>query len=234
MRTGEHQGGPPAGDAASRRGHGERPIAAFDFDGTLTVEDSFVAFLRWRTSPWRWWAGLARLLAAAVTYGVTRDRGRLKGAAVRVFLRGAGRDELRDQAERFAAGQGERLLRPDALERWAEHGQAGDLRVIVTASPEEIVAPFAERLGADALIGSRLTWTVDGCVGDGLAGANCRGAEKVRRLRERFGGDIDVGDAYGDTSGDREMLAFARRGHMRLFTGRPSLNPASATPVRPR
>ena len=221
MRKDEHQGGPRVGDAASPGRAGVRPVAAFDFDGTLTVEDSFVAFLRWRTSGRRWWAGLARLLPAALAYGVTRDRGWLKGAAVRVFLRGVARDELRDQAQRFAAGEGGRLLRPDAMARWAEHGRAGDLRVIVTASPEEIVAPFAERLGADALIGSRLAWTADGRVGPGLAGANCRGAEKVRRLRERFGEDLDVNDAYGDTAGDREMLAIARRGHMRLFTGRP-------------
>lgn len=27
----------------------ERPIVAFDFDGTLTVRDSYTAFLIWRT-----------------------------------------------------------------------------------------------------------------------------------------------------------------------------------------
>ena len=91
----------------------------------------------------------------------------------------------------------------------------------MTASPEEVVGPFAARLGADALIGTRLGWTPEGRVDGTLDGLNCRGPEKVRRLRDRFGAGIEVEDAYGDTSGDREMLAFARRGHMRRFTGRP-------------
>ena len=29
---------------------GPPPVVAFDFDGTLTVKDSFIAFLRWRVS----------------------------------------------------------------------------------------------------------------------------------------------------------------------------------------
>ena len=198
-----------------------RPIAAFDFDGTLTTRDSFTAFLRWRMGGWRWGAGLLRLLPNALAYLVTRDRGRLKAASVRVFLRGLSREALQRETGEFAVQLGPRLLRPDALQAWEAHRGAGDRLVIVTASPEEVVAPFAMSLGADALIGTRLRWTVDGRIGDGLAGANCRGMEKVRRLRDRFGEGAVVGDAYGDTSGDREMLAMALRGHMQRFVGRP-------------
>ena len=200
---------------------GRRSIAAFDFDGTLTVRDSFTAFLRWRTSGWRWSAGLLRLAPAALVYLVERDRGRLKAAAVRVFLRGVDRQALAQEAAAFAADQADRLLRPDALEVWTAHQDAGDLVVIVTASPEDTVAPFAARLAADALIGTRLSWKRDGRVGDGLDGPNCRGPEKVRRLRAAFGEAVEIVDAYGDTSGDRDMLAMARRGHMRRFTRRP-------------
>ena len=198
-----------------------RPIAAFDFDGTLTVRDSFTAFLRWRTSGLAWTLGLLRLAPAMLVYVVTRDRGRLKAASVRVFLRGVSRAALAHEAERFAEAQASRLFRPDALRSWAAHGAAGERRVIVTASPAEVVGPFAARLGAEALIGSRLCWTADDRVGEGLDGPNCRGPEKVRRLQARFGPSVVVGDAYGDTSGDLDMLAFARRGHMRRFTGKP-------------
>ncbi len=196
-------------------------LAAFDFDGTLTVRDSFTAFLRWRMTWPQSALGLLRLAPALLVYLVTRDRGRLKAASVRVFLRGVSRAALEREAERFAEAEAHRLFRPDALRCWAAHGTTGERRVIVTASPEEVVAPFAARLGADALMGSRLRWTDDDRVGEGLDGPNCRGPEKVRRLRARFGPSVSVGDAYGDTSGDAEMLAFAQRGHMRRFTGRP-------------
>ncbi len=214
---------PPQPDSggAPQAGADARPITAFDFDGTLTVADSFTAFLRWRTSGWRWGLGLLRLAPAAALYVVTRDRGRLKSASVKVFLSGLPRRALDLQAEQFAAARAAALFRPDALARWAAHRTAGDRLVIVTASPVEVVAPFAVRLGADDLIGSRFSWTVQDRVGKGLEGLNCRGLEKVRRLQGRFGAAVKIGDAYGDTSGDREMLAFADRGYMRAFTGRP-------------
>ena len=223
MDDGEHQGDAGVGGTGSRQSAGApAPIVAFDFDGTLTTRDSFTAFLRWRTGGLRWAVGLVRLLPAALAYVATRDRGRLKGEAIAVFLQGVARETLARDAQAFAECEGRKLLRPDALAAWAAHGTGGVIRVIVTASPEEIVAPFARQLGADVLIGSRLLWTGQGRVGRGLAGANCRGAEKVRRLRERFGSTLQVCDAYGDTAGDREMLAMAQRGHMRRFTARPA------------
>jgi phosphatidylglycerophosphatase C len=36
--------------------HEGPPLVAFDFDGTLTVRDSFTAFLKWRVSPARHFA----------------------------------------------------------------------------------------------------------------------------------------------------------------------------------
>ena len=37
----------------------DQAIVAFDFDGTLTVRDSFTAFLRWRAGAGGWFGGLA-------------------------------------------------------------------------------------------------------------------------------------------------------------------------------
>jgi phosphatidylglycerophosphatase C len=93
--------------------------------------------------------------------------------------------------------------------------------VIVTASPEDIVAPFARGLGADALIGTRLKVDSEGRLTGALDGRNCRGPEKVRRLHEVFGPDMKLAQAFGDTRGDREMLAIASSGHMKLFKARP-------------
>jgi phosphatidylglycerophosphatase C len=213
--AGAGSGAPP------QRSEDDRPLTAFDFDGTLTTRDSFSLFLRWRTNARALAVGLLRLAPELTLYPVRRDRGRLKCASVRVFLRGVAREALELEAEAFAAEWATRLFRPDALAAWEAHRAAGDRLVVVTASPEEVVAPFARRLGADDLIGSRLRWTRDERVGDGLDGPNCRGPEKVRRLQDRFGPSPVVVDAYGDTSGDREMLAVAKRGHMRLFKGEP-------------
>ncbi len=197
------------------------PIVAFDFDGTLTVEDSYTAFLRGRAGVAGYAAGGARLLPDLMAYPLRRDRGALKAAATRVFLRGVLLSDLAQEAEQVAAARYAALMRPDALAVW--HGWKGKAhRVIVTASPETVVVPFATRLGADTLIGTRLAVDGDGRVTGGFEGANCRGAEKVARLKAHFGPQVRLRAAYGDTAGDTKMLAFADEGHMRVFTGAPA------------
>jgi phosphatidylglycerophosphatase C len=198
-----------------------RPIVAFDFDGTLTVRDSFIAFLTWSIPPTRLAAALIRLTPAFLLYLLVRNRGRLKAATIKILLRGVPRSELQAQARAFASAKAHRLIRPDARAAWARLQAQGYALAIVTASPEDIVAPFARGLGADALIATRLKVDSENRLTGALDGRNCRGPEKVRRLYEVFGVDMDLAQAYGDTSGDREMLATAASGHMKLFKSRP-------------
>lgn len=206
----------------SRADPGERrPLVAFDFDGTLTVRDSFIAFLRWRVSTRRFVSGLKTLTPAVLRYGVDRDRERLKTAAVAVYLRGLIREALEAEAEAFAAHAFDRLIRPDALASWDVWRAKGAQIVIVTASPETTVAPFARRLNADALLGTRLAFDTQNRVTGLLAGPNCRGPEKATRLRARFGSDVRLTAAYGDTAGDHEMLKIAEIKGWRVFKGRP-------------
>jgi phosphatidylglycerophosphatase C len=164
---------------------------------------------------------MARLFPAAVVYVFDRNRGKIKAAAVREFLRGVSLEQLEREARAFAQSEAPKLFRPDALAVWRQWRAKGAKLVIVTASPDVVVAPFARGLGADLLIGSRLALDSDDRVLGPLLGPNCRGAEKVVRLKEAFGDDLSLTAAYGDTSGDREMLAMAQEKGYRIFRGRP-------------
>lgn len=198
------------------------PLVAFDFDGTLTVSDSFTAFLKWRTGAGAYYTDMLRMAPAAASYLGHRDKGRIKSAAIRVFLRGLPRRVLEQEAAEFAAVAAPLLLRPDALKVWRRHRADGARMVIVSASPEPIVAPFARGLGADLLIASQVRYDAHDRVGEGLLGRNCRGPEKAARLREVFGDDVRLAAAYGDSDGDNEMLEMAEQKFMRLFVGDPS------------
>ncbi|MEO6377896.1 MAG: HAD-IB family hydrolase [Caulobacteraceae bacterium] len=211
----EHQRVKAALDAAPR------PIVAFDFDGTLTIKDSYLAFLRWRAGSIGYALGVVRLIPRLLAYLFDSDRGRLKAAATRVFLSGTLQADLERDAQRFADMSAAKLLRPDALATWRGHVEAGDLVVIVTASPEDVVAPFARQLGAELLIGTRLELDPKNRITGRFVGENCRAEEKVARLRAAFGEGVAVAAAYGDTSGDEAMLAFAAQGHMRVFAAKP-------------
>lgn len=180
-----------------------------------------MAFLAWRAGPLRYALGLARLAPAALAYLFHRDRGRLKAAAVREFLRGVERTVLVEQCRAFAASPlGRQFLRPDAEQCWNDWRARGARMTIVSASPEEVVAPFADRLGADDLIATKLDFDEHDRARGGFDGENCRGPEKVRRLQARFGQDVRLAAAYGDTAGDREMLALAQTKGYRVFTAR--------------
>jgi len=198
-----------------------QPIVAFDFDGTLTVRDSFTGFLRKRAGRRGWAVGLVRLAPATAAYARDRDRGAIKAAAVKVFLEGVTRSALAADAEAYAEKVWRKLMRPDALEAWNDWGQRGAHRVIVTASPALTVAPFARRLGAEGLLGTDLTFDADDRVTGAFESPNCRGEEKVRRLRAAYGPDLRLAAAYGDTSGDAEMLAIADEVGFRVFRERP-------------
>ena len=185
----------------------DQAIVAFDFDGTLTIRDSFTEFLRWRAGAGGWALGLVKMAPALAAYARDRDRGRIKAASVREFLKGVPRAQLEQDADAFAGQVWPGFMRYDALAAWKEWGAKGAHRVIVTASPETTVAPFARRLGAEALLGTPLVFDGDDRVTGAFASPNCRGEEKVRRLRA--------------ISGDTEMLAIADEKGFRVFTGRP-------------
>jgi phosphatidylglycerophosphatase C len=199
---------------------------AFDFDGTLTWKDSFRDFLAWRTGSRDYALGLARMGGPALAYLRNRDRGAFKAAMVMHFLGGAPKSDLEAQAQAYAAERAPLLLRPDAVRAWRRWQGEGARLVIVTATPGLIVAPFGRGLGAELVLGTRLALDADSRLTGALDGANCRGAEKVRRLRETFGQDVRLEAAYGDSDGDAEMLTLADEPGLRVFSGRPGRGPA--------
>jgi phosphatidylglycerophosphatase C len=198
-----------------------RPIVAFDFDGTLTTRDSFTAFLAWKAGPLAYFTGLVGLVPHIAAYAFHRNRGRLKAAAIARFLGGMSSETLSEAAEAFAMQHAQSMFRPDAVQAWRNWRAQGCVMVIVTASPELTIQPFARGLGADLLIGTRLAVDDFGRITGKLQTPNCRGPEKVRRLQDVFGDDVTLAAAYGDTSGDREMLRIAQVKGYRMFKGKP-------------
>lgn len=77
--------------------------------------------------------------------------------------------------------------------------------VVISASPEFIVRPACARLGIREVMAS----PVDPATGR-YSGANCHGAEKVRRFLERFP-DGHIEAFYSDSHSDDPMAALAER-----------------------
>ena len=187
-----------------------RPLAAFDFDGTITRRDTLYPFLRELV-------GLPRLATAAVLdlprlAAAAIGRGDRDAAKARLFARVlAGRDAeaVRASGARHAASVLQDQIRPDMRDRIAWHRRAGHDVVIVSASLDVYLDIIGPALEVDAVLCTTLE-VRDGSLTGVMQGGNCRGANKVARLRERFD-DLDAREvwAYGDSTGDDAMLAIA-------------------------
>jgi phosphatidylglycerophosphatase C len=201
-------------------GTATRTVAAFDLDGTLTRRDTLLPFLLATAGPLAVAKGLIAIgipLTQAVLVDSNSRRGDLKSELLRRVLGGRELEELRVAGQRYAHKLLADGLRETTLAPWRTHAAEGHELVIVSASPELYVHPLAVLLGGAAGIGTRLAVRPDGTVSGEIDGLNCRGPEKVRRLDEwlRASGSADPASvelyAYGDSSGDDELLARATR-----------------------
>jgi len=104
------------------------------------------------------------------------------------------------------------------MDRLQWHLEQGHRCIIVSASIDIYLEPWAESFGVHDVICSRLA-SPNGFVTGKLMGANCWGPEKVRRLEEEFGNLEDYNlFAYGDSRGDRELLAAADHPFYRTYS----------------
>jgi len=192
-------------------------LVVFDFDGTLTRHDSFVPFLRFVFGNGVFLRKLLLLTLPTAQFLLKqRSRDALKAELIRVFLSGVSSAWLARQAERYCALHWEKLMRPKALQGVAAQLTSGVQATLWSASPELLLAPFAKRLSV-ALIGTQLE-EKDGLLTGKILGSNCRCAAKVARLEAVYGslGQYHL-RAYGDSSGDFELLAAAQEPHWKPF-----------------
>ena len=191
-------------------------LALFDFDGTLTTGDTLLPFLRHFTGNAKFFTRLVLLspVLACFVMGLIRNDV-AKQSVLKKFMAGRHLDEVQRAGERFSLEGMTRLLRPDMMERMRWHLSQGHCCVLVSASLDVYLHPWAERVGFEALLCSRLSVTPEGLVTGDLEGANCFGEEKSKRISAWLNGRQPAYIyAYGDSRGDREMLAMADEGYL--------------------
>jgi len=182
----------------------------FDVDGTLTTGDCVLPFLRQAAGRRLLTATLRHPLALAAGL-VRRDRDRLKALAC-ASLAGIPAAEIDRLGEAFARDVAATRLRDDTTARLRRHRELGHTVVLASASLDPYLVPLGRLLSTDGTVCTMLERGADGRLTGRLAGPNCRGAEKARRVRalldERGLAEAEVW-AYGDSDGDEPLLASA-------------------------
>jgi phosphatidylglycerophosphatase C len=192
------------------------PVAAFDFDGTLSRRDTFLPFLQKVCGAQRLYRALARSGPALSRMAMGRaDRDAVKDALLVRLLAGHPADELTEQGLAYAEFlRTSDRLRPDTVARARDHLERGHHVVVVSASPSVYLEPLARDLGFAAALATRLEVDGAGRITGRMLGGNCRGPEKVARLEAWLAGRAPRIYAYGNSAGDRELLARADVGIM--------------------
>ena len=199
----------------------KKKLYCFDFDGTLTTSDTLLEFIKYAK-------GRGRFLMVFLMYSPLLVMMKLHmypnwKAKQRIFahLFAGMRIEKFDALCRGFAEESQHLLRPKGITLMHEALVAGAQVFIVSASIDNWVRPFFDirNLKGVQVLGTQIE-VEDGKLTGRFKSNNCYGKEKVHRIAEVLKSfersEYEI-EAFGDSRGDKEMLAFADKGHFKPF-----------------
>jgi phosphatidylglycerophosphatase C len=206
-------------------------VAAFDFDGTLVPGDSLRPYLMAVLGRAGMATALARAASPMLKGYATDGRDGAKAALLVRALAGVPVGRAAEVGARFGAALATRI-KPDLVSRLRWHRDRGHRLIVVSASLALYLDEFGRRAGFDQVIATKLSVSgpgPDAVLTGFMEGDNVRAREKERRLRAAIGeGPVELW-AYGDSAGDREMLAMADHAY-RVDGRRLTLSPRTVTP----
>jgi phosphatidylglycerophosphatase C len=195
----------------------KKTIAAFDFDGTITTRDTLPVFIRFSTAIKRMLFGTLQMVPSLALYKLKFiSNNKAKEKLFKAFFAGIDIDKFNEVAGKFPARIND-LLNPVAIEKIKWHQKMGHEVIIISASAENWIKPWATQQGINTILATQLE-IVENKITGNFSGQNCHGAVKVDRLLKHYPDKENYTlYAYGDSSGDKELLALADHSFYRTF-----------------
>lgn len=197
-------------------------IVVFDFDGTITTDDTFRLFLKYYKGSASYALKIASLLPVFLAYGLRLiDRNKVKAHVIRRFFKGESLEQVQNRANSFAKDIIPALIRPaakEALEAAKKREKSGgESLYICSASIGPYLRAYFEPQGVDKILATELGTESNICNGE-IEGYNIWGEGKIRRILAEFAPQkVNIIEAYGDSRGDRELLNAAEASFYRPF-----------------
>lgn len=204
----------------------KKKIILSDFDGTLTSHDTLIEFIRFAK-------GNVALLFALLLFSPMLvlmklhlyNNGKAKQRLFSYFFKGMTLEDFNALCYNFGSEKHD-LLRQGGIEMTFAAMMSGTPVFVVSASIDNWVRPFFYPNEGDyiegephpiEIIGTQIEVKNGRLTGHFLT-PNCYGAEKVRRVKAALPDLVENRSnyfiiAYGDSRGDKEMLAFADETH---------------------
>lgn len=192
-------------------------IAFFDFDGTITTRDTLIKFIRFAIGDLKFIFGMIVLSPMLLLYKLkVIPNYKAKQMLISWFFKDMDEERFKDLANEYSLKHIDSILNLDAIDKLKWHKEQNHKIVIVSASMECWIQAWARKNNYE-LIATKLEMKDRKLTGKFLT-KNCFGQEKVNRIKEKFNLDeYEFIYAYGDSSGDKEMLSIANQGFYRKF-----------------
>ena len=192
-------------------------IAAFDFDGTITKRDTLPLFINFASTKRQLLFGSLKMAPSLFLFKLKFiPNYKAKERLFRIFFGGMKIEKFDKLCEAFTFSI-EKVLNPVAIEKIKWHQKMNHQVIIISASAENWIRPWAAKYGIDVILATQLQVKDNNITGNFLT-QNCHGAEKVCRLLQHYPDKESYTlYAYGDSSGDKELLALADHAYYRSF-----------------
>ncbi len=189
---------------------GKRIVAAFDFDGTLTSKDSFKEFIKFSCGSKRLYLGILLNIHKLIAYKLGMySNEKAKQSLFSFCFKGMPYNTFTYYGNQFAYKIGS-MLKHKQYEQLKKHVSNGDDTYIVSASIREWIEPWGRQQGVSAVIATEIEIDSDGNLTGLFSTPNCHGQEKVNRfIKAEPERDSYYLYAYGDSSGDNQLLALS-------------------------
>jgi len=192
-------------------------LALFDFDGTITTDDSLIKFIRFVVGDVKFIRGITVLTPMFITYKLKLiPNYKAKQIMFSYFFKGMTEEQFKTIAQEYSLKHIDTILRPQAIAKIVWHKEQDHKIVVVSASVECWLKPWCDTHGLE-LIATKIEMK-DGVVTGKLLSKNCYGIEKTNRVQERYNlSDYNYIYAYGDSRGDKELLELADESFYKPF-----------------
>lgn len=186
-------------------------IVAFDFDGTITKKDTLIEFIKFSRGRKAFYIGFFKYAPLLFLMKIhLYSNWLVKQKIFAHFYAKESYQNFKAICKSFFQCN-KCLVYSQAIKCIENHKKEGDTVVIVTASIEDWVIYFAQWLGVDDVIGTKIE-VVDGNLSGQFFTKNCYGQEKVNRLIEKYPNRNEYElIVYGDSRGDKELLSYANQ-----------------------
>lgn len=183
-------------------------IAVFDFDGTITKKDTLFDFIAFAKGRLKLYTGLIYLSPILILYKLSViSNEKAKEIMFSHFFKGDSYNSFKELGKKYAI-RIEQLMYQDTKKELEKYIKDETKILIISASIKEWIAPWALQRGIQ-VIATNIDVKHDKITGK-FSSRNCYGIEKVNRLKKEYPDRKNYYlVAYGDSSGDKELLEYA-------------------------